>query len=187
MRMVQLCCLLLSGMAQAQLKSPDGRYEITYTSAGLYEANVEFKDTKTDKVIHDGSSTSYQMMQYREVLWSKDSKYVALISRGTRTSTHLEILHFNDGAVTEVKLPNYGAEILKQKAASKGGRYEWHSKLRWEKAKLTFRCAGQWNDGSGDPEVNPDNWYHFDVTLELGDKGEPKVVLKALDEAVRIE
>ena len=179
-----------AGHAMAQLKSPDGRYEITYNSAGLYESNVEFKDTKSGKVIHYGSSTSYQMIKYHEVLWSQDSKYVALISRGTRTTTEFEVLRFKDGVVTEVKLPNYGAEIQKHKPSKRGGRYEWVSQLRWEGSKLSFRCVGQWEDGSGDPAVDPDNWYHFEVTIKVNEKSPQKAEMlgvAAVDEAVKIE
>lgn len=187
MRWVLCCLLVLSGSVLGQLKSPDGRYEIRYTSAGLYEDNVEIVDTKNDEVIHNGCAALYQELKYREVAWSKDSKHVALISRGTRTTTHFEILHFEDGVVNEVKIPPYMARIIGRKNFKSLGRYHWISKLRWEGSNLTFRCAGQWVDGPGDPAVDPHNWYHYDVTIEPGAKGDPKVALKALDEAIKIK
>lgn len=180
-----------AGNAAAQLKSPDGRYEIIYRVEGEYVSQADFKDTRTGKVIHTELISGYMEKSFREIAWSKDSKYVALMSRGTRTTSDVEVLRFEGEVVKKLDLPDYRLNILGRNKQLVGGRYHWVNQLRWEDSKLTFRCAGQWKDGSGDPAVDPDNWYHFDVTIQLGDKTAPLngqlIGVVAVDEAVKIE
>ena len=169
MRHLLTIVILLHGIgsAMAQKTSPDARYVIEYFDALPNESNVKFKDAQSGKTLRHGFSSGYEERSFREVSWSPDSRFLALVSRGTKTTSGIEILRFAGDSVTEVKIPDYLLNILGRKHLISGGRHHWVSNVRWEDSHLTFRCWGQWGDGSGDPDIDPDNWYHFDVTLKV--------------------
>ncbi len=43
--------------------------------------------------------------------------------------------------------------------------------FNWTGLSLDCYCTGQWVDGPGDPEIEPDDWYHSDVSLGFGGAG----------------
>ena len=153
------------------LKSPDGQYEIEYLKALPHESNVRLKNAKTGKILAQAFSNGYDESSYLETAWSPDSRYLAVVERGTRTTADVSVFAFSGDSVEVMRLPDYRLNLLGHRKLVDGGRYHWVSKLRWEKTTLTFYCTGQWVDGSGDPEIAPDNWYHFDVSLAFGGAG----------------
>jgi hypothetical protein len=157
--------------ACGELKSPDGQYEIEYYKALPHESNVRFKNAKTGKILSHAFSNGYEHSSYLETAWSPDSRYLAVVERGTRTTADVSVFSFSGDSVEEVRLPDYRLNLLGHRKLVDGGRYHWVSKLRWDKSTLTFYCTGQWIDGSGDPQIDPDNWYHFDVSLTFGGAG----------------
>lgn len=157
--------------ACGELKSPDGQYEIEYFKALPDESNLRLKNAKTGKILGHAFSNGYDHSSYLETAWSHDSRYLAVVERGTRTTAEVSVYAFSADSVEEVRLPDYRLNLLGRRLLVDGGRYHWVSKLRWDGDTLTFYCNGQWIDGSGDPEIDPDNWYHFDVSLVFGGRG----------------
>jgi hypothetical protein len=170
MKLIILAALLMitSRAICDDLKSPDGKYEVEYHKSLPHESNVKFKNTKTGKVLGDAFSNGYDSSSYLETAWSPDSRYLAVVARGTRTTSEIEIFAFSDDSVEQIRLPDYRLNLLGRRQLMDGGRYHWVSKLRWDATTITFYCTGQWMDGSGDPAVDPSNWYHFDVSLDFG-------------------
>jgi WD40 repeat protein len=165
-----------------ELKSPDGQYEIEYIKALEGDSNVMLKNAKTGKILGYAFSNGYGHSSYVETVWSPDSRYLAVVERGTRTTAEISLFSFVGDTVKEVRLPDYALNILGRKKLVTGGRYHMVSNLRWDKTTITFYCRGQWVDGSGDPAIDPENWYHFDVTLKLGGPGsapQPRLIAVA--------
>lgn len=108
MRLLQIIVILLYGIgiATGQKTSPDGHYVIEYFDALPDESNVRFKDAKSGKTLFYGFSSSYEERSFREISWSPDSRFLALVSRGTKTASGIEILRFAGDSVTEVKIPD---------------------------------------------------------------------------------
>jgi len=169
MKYLLTIAIFLGGFSSAiaQKTSPDGRYLIEYFEALPNESNVKFKNAKSGKTLRQGFSSGYEERSFREVSWSPDSRFLALVSRGTKTTSGIEILRFTGDSVTEVMIPDYLLNILGRKNLVSGGGHHWVSNVRWTGSLITFRCWGQWANGPGDPDIEPDNWYHFDVTLEV--------------------
>lgn len=151
----------------ARIASPDGRYEVEYFEGLPGESNVKFKDARTGQVLRYGFTSGYEEKKFRAVSWSPDSRFLALVSRGTKTTSDIEILRFDGESISEVMIPDYRLNILGRKHLITGGRHHWVSEVQWSSSTVTFRCRGQWVDGSGDPQIDPSNWYHFAVTLEV--------------------
>ena len=151
-----------------ELVSPNGQYEIEYVEALPHESNVRLKSAKSGKVLSDEFSNGYDNSSYLETAWSPDSRFLAVVERGTRTTATLTVFSFSGDTVEQTRLPDYTLNLLGRRELVSGGRYHWVSKLRWEATTLTFYCTGQWADGSGDPELEPSNWYNFDVSIAFG-------------------
>ena len=163
------------------LKSPDGQYEIEYLKSLPHESNVRLKNAKTGKILAQAFSNGYDESSYLETAWSPDSRYLAVVERGTRTTAEIAVFAFSGDSVEQIRLPDYRLNLLGRRQLVDGGRYHWVSKLRWDATTITFYCTGQWIDGSGDPAIDPPNWYHFDVSLAFGVPGSaPAPRLKAM-------
>jgi len=164
-------CIATFQTVTGELVSPNGQYEIEYVGALPHESNVRLKNVKSGKVLSGEFSNGYDHSSYLETAWSADSRYLAVVERGTRTTATLTVFLFSGDTVDKTRLPDYTLNLLGRKELVSGGRYHLVSKLRWEATTLTFYCTGQWVDGSGDPELEPSNWYHFDVTISFGSTG----------------
>lgn len=170
-----ILAITLSSLCQLgadNLTSPNGQYRIVYTSG---DANVELQNAKTGKVLAQTIFYGYQPEKYHEIAWSPDSRYLAVISRGTRTSSQVEVFSFIGDAAEEVTMPcpKLG------NGDWPGGRSQFVKHLKWEGTTLNYYCYGDKVDGAGDPELVPENWYHFDVSMKFGgagEKAEPKVI-----------
>lgn len=190
MKLLTLLALTIApcGAAFAQLTSPDGQYVIEYVDARPHESNVRLKHAKTGKILKHAFSNGAGESAYLETAWSPDSRYLAVVERGTRTTAELAVFAFAVDSVEELRLPDYRLNLLGRRLRVEGGRSHWVSRLRWNGSVLTFDCKGQWADGPADPEINPDNWYHFEVALALGEAGRsanPRLVSVAVIERGR--
>jgi hypothetical protein len=126
----------------SDLKSPDRQYEIEYLKALPHESNVRLKNAKTGKILAQAFSNGYDESSYLETAWSPDSRYLAVVERGTRTTAQVSVFAFSGDAVEELRLPDYRLNLLGRRKLIDGGRYHWVNKLRWEKSTLTFYCTG---------------------------------------------
>lgn len=174
--LVTALVLITSHVTDAQMTSPDGKYVVEYfdADAAPHESNVKFKSAKSGKILRYEFSSGYEEKTFQEVAWSADSSYLAVVSRGTKTSSYVRVFSFVEGKVEEVKMPN-----PKMGDADWSGRYYFVKHLKWEGATLKYYCYGDKVAGGGDAEFFPDNWYHFDVVLKfekIGDKSSPKVI-----------
>jgi dipeptidyl aminopeptidase/acylaminoacyl peptidase len=165
--LIPVLLAVAAGSALAQHSSPDGRYVIEYFGTQPHEANVRFKDAETGKILYTGTSSGYESEEYHELKWSSDSRYLAVVARGAKTTSDIELYRFDKDLVQQVPIPDYRLNLLGRRNLVTGGRHHWVSDLRWDTTRITFHCFGQWIDGSGDPAIDPDNWYHFDVSIDL--------------------
>src|SRR5690606_7165174 len=94
------------------LKSPDGQYEIEYLKAPPHESNVRLKNAKTGKILGHAFSNGYDHSSYLETAWSHDSRYLAVVERGTRTTADVSVYAFSADSVEEVRLPDYRLNLL---------------------------------------------------------------------------
>jgi len=158
------------------MASPDGKYTVEYfeAAAAPLESNVKFKNAKSKKVLRYEFSSSHEEKTFQEMAWSPDSKYLAVISRGTKTSSHIRVFSFVDDKVEEVAMPS--PKLGNEKSS---GRYFFVKHLKWKDTKLNYYCFGNKADGAGDSDLVPNNWYHYDVTVQLssaGKKADPKLI-----------
>jgi len=166
----------LCRMEATELTSPNGQYKIEYEVEPLeHETNVELKNAKTGKVIKQTISYGYYIEEYHEIAWSPDSRYLAVISRGTRTSSQVEVFSFIGDTVEEVTMPSPKLSD----GTWTGGRNQFVKHLKWEGTTLKYYCFGDKFDGAGNLDLVPEDWYHFDIAMRFGGTGEdaaPKVI-----------
>ncbi len=171
-----IVCVCISHVEAGDLTSPNGQYKIEYDAEALeHESNVELKNAKTGKVLLQTSSYGYYKEKYHEIAWSPDSQYLAVVSRGTRTSIDVEVFRFKDDTVEQITLPSPKLGD----GSWQGGRSYFVKHIKWEATTLKYYCYGDKVYGAGDAESVPDNWYHFDIALGFGGLGEeaaPKVI-----------
>jgi hypothetical protein len=105
---------------------------------------------------------------FGEVLWSPNSRYLAVVEHGIKTMMILKVFEVSDNQVSEVLLPDYRLNILGRFQQFEGGRYWFDEDLIWKDLTLTFSTRGSLKEGLSDPENDPGNWYKFLVSLEFG-------------------
>ncbi len=173
-----ILAITLSTLCQAEvdkLTSPNGQYKIEYIDALPHETNVELKNAKTGKVLDSAISYGYDPENYREIAWSPNSRYLAVITRGTRTSIQVQVFSFVDDKVDEITMPIYRVGD----GSWKGGRSSFNKHIKWDGTTLTFYCYGDKFEGAGNLDLIPEDWYHYDITMrfgELGKAADPKVI-----------
>lgn len=165
-----ICCA-----AGEELKSPDGQYEIEYDSSDPGKSGVRFKNAKTGKVLRDSFVNIPNHTFFHEIAWSQDSRYLAVIEGKTESMMEVAVFAFSPDSVEEVRLPDYRLNLLGRRLLVEGGRYHSVGELRWDERFLIFRCKGQWSDGPSDPNIDRDNWYHFEVSLAFVGRVGPAV------------
>lgn len=176
---ISIPLFILSPIMAEEFSSPNGKYNIKYHEAELYTTNVSFENSATGKALYQTISNTYAKGKFDDIAWSPDSRYLAVARRGTKTTSDIFIYEFAGDIVKEIKVPDYALNILGRRELVRGGRHHRVSDIKWKDTTVTFHCTGQWEDGSGDPAVEPDNWYHFDVSIHLGGPGnaaQPRLV-----------
>jgi hypothetical protein len=164
-----LVALFLPAVSTAQLVSPDGKYEIRYIDAPSFEANTELVRKADNHVYLSTLSSSYESSPFEEVVWSTDSKFLAVAIRGSKTTSHVEVYKFSSDEVTQVSIPQLNLNLLGRHQQVKGGRYFQVSDLKWQSSILTFTCRGSLVEGVSNPLDLPEDWFNYKVSLSISD------------------
>ena len=116
---------------------------------------------------------------FKEVVWSSDSRYLAVVDHGIKTMMLLDVYELSNGKVSKLDLPDYRLNILGRSDQFEGGRYWFDKGLRWKGTVLTFETSGSLKDGVSNPNDDPDNWYKYSVSISFGGKNtaaQPRLV-----------
>ena len=149
------------------VESPNGNYS-TQTKTGEFNTRLlEIK--KGDEVIHTLFS-GYGGFQ--EVVWSADSRYLAVVDHGIKTMMVLDVYEVIEGKVLKIDLPEYRLNILGRSGLFEGGRYWFDKSLKWKKNVLIFETSGSLQDGASNPGDHPENWYRYEVSIRFAGENE---------------
>jgi len=158
--------LLLSAtmtLANSSFPSPDGAYDVKITED-------EFR-VRILTIMHGDKqlfSTSSGYGGYTAISWSPDSRYLAVVEHGTKTTMTLAAYLIEPGGVKRITLPDYRLNILGRYQKVDGGRYRFDEDLRWRRGDfLEFVTRGSLVDGASNPQDHPDNWFSFVVGIEF--------------------
>ncbi|MBK1791007.1 hypothetical protein [Persicirhabdus sediminis] len=168
MRLATLFVILLSApTSHSQTLSPNKSFAVEYRKAGASESDVDFIRTSDKKVLYQAFSSGVGGQGYEEIVWSPDSRYLAVTTRGTKTTVSLEIYRFEAGGVTQVKIPDYRLNLLGRHNLVSGGRYSFARQITWTGSTLTFSSEGSLLDGVSNPRDSPENWYRYQIKLDI--------------------
>jgi len=169
MKLIALVLFLLASLGHADDAgdSPNGKYEVIYTSKMLYEDNVTIREKSGGKVIYRTIASTYEPNRFDELIWSADSTLLAVISGGTKTTSEVRIIRFDNDTAEELKLPDYQQNIYGRHKRLKGGRYSFAKHLKWNKNVLSFESEGSWTESVSNPSDFPEDWYAYSIKLTL--------------------
>jgi hypothetical protein len=169
MKLIALVLFLFASLSHADdtRDSPNGKYEIIYTSRMLYEDNVNIRVKSGGKVIYRTIASKYEPNRFDELIWSANSTLLAIISRGTETTSEVKIIRFHNDTAEELKLPNYHQNIYGRHKRLKGGRYSFAKHLRWDNNVLSFDSEGSWTEWASNPSDSPEDWYAYSIKLTI--------------------
>ncbi|MBN8420095.1 MAG: hypothetical protein J0L73_14350 [Verrucomicrobia bacterium] len=175
--------LLLSSLAWAAEpvmlengKSPDGKY-FTRIQPPVEPGTVismEVCKVKDGAVVGRTAAGGYAPFPLvadevnTAVLWSPDSKHLALMTRGTKRTWELSLFQITDTGMAEIILPDATERALQVVKSTATNRSLHQRPLRWaDNCTLTVRASGD--------AVNPDGssiplWYEVDVTYDIVQK-----------------
>lgn len=160
---------LQTSLLWADTTSPDGQYKIVYDHGqqDAFYTQAHFKTAADGKTIHSTPASGYGKGPYQELTWSADSKYLAVVTRGTKTTTHLEIYQFSKNTVTPVTIPDFRLNLLGRHQLAKGGRYQFVKDIKWIKGGIQITATGSLVDGASNPKDHPENWYSYKVIMTV--------------------
>lgn len=95
------------GHADEVRDSPDGKYEVIYTSKILYEDNLTIRMKSGGKVIYRTIASTYEPNRFIELIWSPDSTLLAVISAWLETSVFVK--NWGGGFLDSANLAIIGA------------------------------------------------------------------------------
>ena len=148
-------------LAQSNFPSPNGTYDVKVEKDEFSVRNLTIM--RGDKQLF---STSSGYGGYAEVSWSPDSRYLAVVEHGTKTTMNLAVYKLEADSVRPVTLPDFRLNILGRFKKIEGGRYQFDEALSWKKGSaLQFVALGSLVDGASNPDDHPDNWYRFKVMI----------------------
>ena len=157
-------------------RSPDGSFSVRVrppTDAGAIPS-LEVISVTTNTVIgttHTGGYAHYPSVAEdasTAVLWSPDSKHLALMTRGTKRSTELRLYRVEASGLTEITLPSPTDRAFQLLKATVSYRCTFQRPKMWiDNETLTVRASGDIKNpsGSGVPI-----WYEVDITFNIHDK-----------------
>jgi len=88
-----------------------------------------------------------------KVAWSPDSRFLAVLSRGTKTTYEVAVYHAVADSVVPVSLPDYRRLLFARLGIATGGRHLLLSEPAW--LDHTLRV----HDTASNPTDFPDDWY----------------------------
>lgn len=151
----------LMALAESSFPSPDGTYDVKIEEDEFRVRNLTV--VRGDKQLF---STSSGYGGYTAVSWSPDSRYLAVVEHGTKTTMNLAVYRLDADSVRSVTLPDFRLNILGRFNKIEGGRYQFDEALSWKKGPaLQFVALGSLVDGASNPDDHPDNWYRFKVMI----------------------
>jgi hypothetical protein len=157
-----LVCLL-KAQADSSFTSPNGHYSVTIVEDEFRVRNLTIMQ---DNKRLFGTSSGYG--GYTAVSWSLDSKYLAVVEHGTKTTMTLAVYLVGADKIKAITLPDYRMNILGRHHKVDGGRYWFDEALRWDKGNaLEFVTRGSLVDGASNAQDDPANWYCFHVRIEV--------------------
>jgi hypothetical protein len=102
-----------------------------------------------------------------EVIWTPDSRYAAIKSRGTKRSTEVDIFRVSAKGISQIKIEDYVPAILKGLGNAAINRYILERPIRWDSpTELVI-------DVTGDCVIGPRNetgiWrsFHYEVCVTV--------------------
>ncbi|MCX8494899.1 MAG: hypothetical protein ORN51_01790 [Akkermansiaceae bacterium] len=102
------------------------------------------------------------------VLWSPDSRHLALMTRGTKRSTSLRLYRVESTGLTEVPLPSSTDRAFELLKAKESYRCVFQRPLKWSgNDTLVVRASGDVENPAG---TKIPIWYEVDVTFNIQEK-----------------
>src|SRR5207249_9740447 len=102
-----------------------------------------------------------------KVAWSADSRFVAILSQGTKTTYDASVYHVADHRLEQVSLPEYGRLLFERLGIPRGGRYFLLEQASWRDHHLDLRGRGNVSDSASNPTDFPDDWYDCTVVFQV--------------------
>lgn len=170
---------MTNARAESNFPSPDGSYNVKITANEF--RGTDLSVTRGDKQLFTTAS-GYGV--YTAVSWSPDSRYLAVVERGTKTTMTLAAYLIQPHEVKPISLPDYRLNIFGRYHRVDGGRYRVDEGLKWGKGgMLEFLTRGSLVDGASNPEDHSDNWFCFRVGIEfISDRAYLRSVTQMEDE-----
>jgi hypothetical protein len=156
--------------------SPDktiGVYMVSANRAdiGTYDyPSIEIRREKDHKVMGQLSCDSYlqhfeSASEDAKMVWAPNSRFFALLSRGTKTSRDVEV--YCVATNTLLTLPDYARAIRQRIPSASQGRYFFAKSLAWRGHDLNVRISGNTHDSASNPADFPDDWYDCTIVIRV--------------------
>lgn len=167
-------------------RSPDGKYVVMIVAQG--KGSEEYPppllviqrrgDGATLGLDQASSYASYEgaLRPVNTVaLWRRDSAFVAVKTRGTKTSTSVLLFRVTPNKAEAVKLPDLWHAIRGRMGLTDPGRFYFEAPLRWTKAgELVVEVTG--NTKNSDTADAPEASYRYQVVVDSETAKMSKVV-----------
>ena len=157
-------------------RSPDGNYTVRIRQPQDAAAmpTLEVVSVTSNRVIGSTDTGSYAHYPSvaedtsTSVLWSPDSRHLALMTRGTKRSTELRLYRVAASGLTEIPLPSPTDRAFQLLKATESYRCVFQRPQKWiDNETLTVHASGDIKNPAGDGFPI---WYEVDVTFNIRDK-----------------
>jgi hypothetical protein len=156
--------------------SPNGSFSVRIKSSEDPEilASLEVVEEATSRVVGSTDTGGYAHFPAvaedtsTAVLWSPDSKHLALMTRGTKRSTSLRLYRVASTGLTEIPLPSSTDRAFELLKAKESYRCVFQRPLKWsDNDTLVVRASGDIENSTG---TKIPIWYEVDVTFNIQEK-----------------
>ncbi len=160
----------------ANSHSPNGTFSIRITPSEDPDvlATLEVVNVATKELVGSTDTGGYAHFPAvaenasTAVLWSPDSKHLAVMTRGTKRSTSLRLFEVAFTGLTEIPLPSSTARAFELLKAKESYRCVFQRPLEWSNdTTLVVRASGDIEDLTG---TKIPIWYEVDVTFNIQEK-----------------
>ena len=110
-----------------------------------------------------------------KVAWSPDSRFLAVLSRGTKTTYEVAVYHAVADSVVLVSLPDYRRLLFARLGIATGGRHLLLSEPAWLDHTLRVHVSGNISDTASNPTDFPDDWYECTIVFRVEPAKKPSV------------
>ncbi len=98
-------------------------------------------------------------------LWRPDSAFVAVKTRGTKTSTSVLLFRVSADKAEMIQMPDLWQAIRGRMGLTDAGRFHFEAPLRWTNAgELVVEVTG--NTMNSGTEDSPETWFHYRVVVD---------------------